>query len=129
MLTVYHRKDYTLQRTTQDEAAPFKFASVFAPVRRLSHRNHDSHKLTLSQTAVGSLRCKSALCSNRILFVSDRFIVAIVYSLCGTTVAPGNILTVQRSGNRTPPAGRLVDICFCQDARETSYYLTTEYVC
>jgi hypothetical protein len=48
-----------------------------------------------------------ALCPNRILFVSGRFIVAIVYSLCGSPTAPGNSVSLHGFANRTLSASRL----------------------
>jgi hypothetical protein len=79
--------------------------------------NQTSGKLTLSASpnrllAEAGRGGRVALCPNRILFVSGRFIVAIVYSLCGSPTAPGNSVSLHGFANRTLSASRLLDIGF-----------------
>ena len=75
-----------------------------------------------SQTNFVAARCTSlpllsvALSSNRILFVSVRFIVAIVYSLCGTPTAPGNFVFA----NRTVAAARRLQARYLIQTKYTS---------
>jgi hypothetical protein len=98
---------------------------------RFSCRSQTSGRLTLSASPSTSVLAgggRVALCPNRILFVSVRFIVAIVYSLCGSPTAPGNFVSLHGFGNRTLSANRLLDICFLPERRHAPQCPASQFV-